>query len=85
MKNTMKLPSYNLCSETVLEDSQGNSYKVYLKGYRVMLAKDARTGKFVKLSLVQQLFDRIERLKAFLALAFCVLANVFAFSYLALA
>lgn len=77
-----KLKGYSPLSEIVLEGDNGNTYKVYMKGYKVMLAKDTKTGKFVKLSLVQKLFDRLERLKAFIALAICVLANVFAVTYL---
>lgn len=83
MKKTFKSKSA-VFQELVLTGTDGKAYKAYVRNNRVMLAKDTKTGKFVKLSIVQAIFDRIEKFKAFFALLACVMANVFAMAYVAL-
>lgn len=83
MKNTLK--NYApLLTEITLTDIKGNEYKAYMRDSKVMLAKSVKTGKFVKLSLVQKIYDFLESLKCALALFMCILSNVVGISFLAL-
>lgn len=68
--------------EMILTGKDGSQYKAYIRNNKVMLAKDTKTGRFVKLSIVQSLLDAIEKVKALFVLLACVLANVFAFAYI---
>jgi len=70
--------------EVILSDIKGNEYKAYMRNNKVMLAKCVKTGKFVKLSIVQRLYDFLESLKCAIALFMCILSNVVGFGFLAL-
>lgn len=74
---------YATFREVILMDSNGLYYKAYMKNNRVMLAKSMKDGRFVKLSIVQSIYDFWERLKCIFVVLACILANIFAIHFIA--
>ena len=67
-----------------IKDDAGEGLTVYTVDNKVTLAKSAKTGRFVKIKMAQEAYNKFYVGSTLAVLTLCVLSNIFAIIYLIL-